>query len=258
MDKILTPLILISILASCGTTQDPPPIPVAGFFFETEVDSRGGPIAEITETVVIRNESTGAVQFHWDFGDGNISTLENPTHKFQALGTYNVRLTAINAVGDSSSMDKILRIGGRAFRNLVVNKLSNFKPNGEPWDPVTPPDLLFFFGEVDNIDNSYLLQFRPDTPLDRVPFGGDIDFGVNLFLTDTRWFFILIDNDAPMDEFDANDEFMFGIELNPTQVGIRSLPDEFGRFQLKEGLDMNGDTNTDFEMAITWDIKLSL
>jgi PKD repeat protein len=37
----------------------------------------------------------------WDFGDASTSTLQNPTHKYNANGTYTVKLTAANANGNN-------------------------------------------------------------------------------------------------------------------------------------------------------------
>jgi PKD repeat protein len=39
----------------------------------------------------------------WDFGDGNTSTLQNPTHVYAATGTYNVCLTATNTCGSNTT-----------------------------------------------------------------------------------------------------------------------------------------------------------
>ncbi len=57
-------------------------------------------------TVIFSNETTGGTQpyeFHWDFGDGTVSTVENPTHIFPAFGTgqqtFNVTLTVTDANG---------------------------------------------------------------------------------------------------------------------------------------------------------------
>ncbi|MCA1780363.1 MAG: PKD domain-containing protein, partial [Xanthomonadaceae bacterium] len=46
--------------------------------------------------------STGsAASWAWDFGDGNTSTSQNPTHVYAGAGTFNVCLIASNAGGDS-------------------------------------------------------------------------------------------------------------------------------------------------------------
>ncbi len=38
----------------------------------------------------------------WDFGDGNTSNLQNPSHQYAADGTYTVTLTASNVIGAST------------------------------------------------------------------------------------------------------------------------------------------------------------
>jgi hypothetical protein len=38
-------------------------------------------------------------EYFWDFGDGNTSTLENPTHIYQTSGNYTVTLTVTNECG---------------------------------------------------------------------------------------------------------------------------------------------------------------
>lgn len=44
-------------------------------------------------TVEFTNHSFNGVSYLWDFGDGDTSTLENPTHTYQNSGTYHVSLT---------------------------------------------------------------------------------------------------------------------------------------------------------------------
>jgi PKD repeat protein len=39
----------------------------------------------------------------WDFGDGNTSTVQNPTHTYAAGGTYNVCLTTTDSCGSDST-----------------------------------------------------------------------------------------------------------------------------------------------------------
>lgn len=47
--------------------------------------------------------TTGSVTYAWDFGDGNTSTMQSPSHTYSAVGTYLVCLT----VTDSCSADTI-------------------------------------------------------------------------------------------------------------------------------------------------------
>jgi PKD repeat protein len=47
--------------------------------------------------------SNTAVQWQWDFGDGNTSTDQNPSHTFAVTGTYHVCLTAIDFCGNTDS-----------------------------------------------------------------------------------------------------------------------------------------------------------
>ncbi|MEO0338819.1 MAG: PKD domain-containing protein, partial [Bacteroidota bacterium] len=44
----------------------------------------------------------------WDFGDGNTSTMQNPSHTFPAEGTYTVCLTSTNSFGSDSSCASVL------------------------------------------------------------------------------------------------------------------------------------------------------
>ncbi len=48
------------------------------------------------------NNSLNATTWHWDFGDGNSSTEENPVHQFQEEGVYPVMLIAGNACGSDT------------------------------------------------------------------------------------------------------------------------------------------------------------
>lgn len=46
------------------------------------------------QSVSFSNLSTNSNQFIWDFGDGTTSTVQNPTHTFNTLGSYEVMLIA--------------------------------------------------------------------------------------------------------------------------------------------------------------------
>jgi hypothetical protein len=59
-------------------------------------------------TVAFTDTSTGSpTSWHWDFGDGNTSTQQNPVHTY-ASGNYLVVLTVKNAVGESVANDTVV------------------------------------------------------------------------------------------------------------------------------------------------------
>ncbi len=67
-------------------------IPSAGFSFSPTP-------AEENRPTNFTNFSSGATSYFWNFGDGRSSDLANPTHQYNATGTYNACLIAINAAG---------------------------------------------------------------------------------------------------------------------------------------------------------------
>lgn len=71
--------------------------PVADFFSPT--------LAGCSPTQInFINQSTDAVSFLWDFGDGGTSTNINPSHIYNIPGSYNIRLIATNDLGCSDTM----------------------------------------------------------------------------------------------------------------------------------------------------------
>lgn len=54
------------------------------------------------------SDTTGVqiLTWHWDFGDGSTSSLQNPSHLYASTGTYQVTLTISNADGCSDSIVK--------------------------------------------------------------------------------------------------------------------------------------------------------
>jgi PKD repeat protein len=56
-------------------------------------------------SVVVFTDTTsgGPASWAWDFGDGGVSTQQNPTHVYANPGSFTVRLTASNASGPSSA-----------------------------------------------------------------------------------------------------------------------------------------------------------
>jgi PKD repeat protein len=72
--------------------EDPNHAPSAGFAFDTTDLT-----ADFTNT---STDSDGTITgWSWDFGDGNTSTAQNPSHTYTSAGTYDVSLTVIDDGG---------------------------------------------------------------------------------------------------------------------------------------------------------------
>jgi large repetitive protein len=52
------------------------------------------------------NNSTGAASYLWYFGDGTISTVQNPTHSYATANTYTVKLIVTNINGCKDSISR--------------------------------------------------------------------------------------------------------------------------------------------------------
>lgn len=92
------------------------------------------PTGILPETVTFTDLSTGSiVLWSWDFGDGNASTEQNPTHIYTEEGSYTVKLQVFNDAQGSASETKIahvvvrkarLKIGSDNF--FLINNEGNF------------------------------------------------------------------------------------------------------------------------------------
>ena len=72
--------------------------------------------------VLFRDTSTGGpTSWDWDFGDGQGSQEQNPTHRYAATGTYTVRLTVGNLVGRSSTT-QFVTVRGRLVADFSCEK----------------------------------------------------------------------------------------------------------------------------------------
>ena len=55
--------------------------------------------------------------WHWNFGDGSVSSLQNPVHQYNASGTYKITLTASNGTDTASATKMIVvKILNNLFR----------------------------------------------------------------------------------------------------------------------------------------------
>ncbi|WP_187774949.1 PKD domain-containing protein [Pedobacter sp. BS3] len=108
--------------SSCGATEDitsdftinPPP--VAGFTAPAEA-CIGDPVKFIDKS---DGKGSDIIGWHWDFGDGTTSDVQNPEHIFTAAQTYQVKL----AVSTKTSCDPAI-----ITQSVIINKAAaKFSP----------------------------------------------------------------------------------------------------------------------------------
>lgn len=100
-DTTLTPVMLIEDVNGCQVAITTPdsiiirPLPEPDFAVDYD-DICLGQTANFTNTTVSKRTVTN---YLWDFGDGTISNLPNPSHTYIATGTYQVSLIATTVDG---------------------------------------------------------------------------------------------------------------------------------------------------------------
>lgn len=77
--------------AATAATETVNPVPAASFAVTT--------VCFNNATVYTDQSAGNPTQWQWNFGDGNISANQNPTHTYNAPGTYSVTLIDINTFG---------------------------------------------------------------------------------------------------------------------------------------------------------------
>ncbi|RZK98661.1 MAG: PKD domain-containing protein, partial [Pedobacter sp.] len=70
-------------------------------------------------TKIFTDRSQGAITWLWEFGDGETSTQQNPSHTYKTKGTYVVKLTTTNGACDYTTSQTIHVINDKV--TLTIN-----------------------------------------------------------------------------------------------------------------------------------------
>ena len=119
--------------------------------------------------------STGSMNYFWDLGDGNSSTLNSPRHSYSDSGSYVVKLIATTqSYGCVDSIKKILEVGaltkGKKYDSVITK--SNFQT---PLKARVFDDASYSWTPNNSIDNSNVFD-----PI----FYGDNQVNYNIRITD--------------------------------------------------------------------------
>ncbi len=77
------------------------------------------------------------VSYMWDYGDGDIGTVQNPVHTFNSTGSYEVTCTIEDEYGAKGEDSLTIKVGNRANREPSV-EIAAFPQSG-----VSPLDVQF-------------------------------------------------------------------------------------------------------------------
>ena len=132
---------------SATQTTNVLPLPAVNF---TTVDTFS---CAFPYTVNFTDQTHGATQWLWNFGDGTTSTLENPSHTYNTTGKFNVTLTATNANNCSNTLTKnnvvnisplVAKINGTPTGGCAP---FTFKPTANFYNPNGISSYLWNFGD---------------------------------------------------------------------------------------------------------------
>ena len=86
-------------------------------------------------SITFSDISTGSpTSWTWDFGDGNSSTLQNPTHTYSSAGTYNVSLTVSDGAStDSETKTAFITVGSTVNTQENITACDNYSWNGNTY-----------------------------------------------------------------------------------------------------------------------------
>ncbi|MDB4089480.1 gliding motility-associated C-terminal domain-containing protein, partial [Flavobacteriales bacterium] len=155
-----------SVCAGCGFNSDFPIKPIPGavsatngsscnngvFKFDfnlpiTLADFDVNQVSCLNDTSFFRNKSLNGTSFHWDFGDGNFSTLYSPYHVYTTTGNFIVTLTVSDttACNYSDTIRKMITILSDSLWYLPNDTIcdSSFKQIG--FLPSTNPSISYLW-----------------------------------------------------------------------------------------------------------------
>lgn len=71
----------------------------------------------------------------WDFGDGNVSTIQNPEHFYYEFGNYSITLTVSNTIGETHITKSVLIAGcPLGMFNMAIEKAKSEKAKNEGFE----------------------------------------------------------------------------------------------------------------------------
>jgi FOG: PKD repeat len=116
--KIIKYILLLPLIAGCKKDEVKPE---ADIFYTVNIEDK---------TVTFTNETSGAISYRWEFGDGATSTEQSPVHTYPEKGKYVPTLYATTKDGRVSEGSTVIYIAKTSPVKLNDNSLAD-------WDNVS-------------------------------------------------------------------------------------------------------------------------
>ncbi len=133
---LFSQILIISVFFLSSCSEDSSPTDELSVTFTMDkANSRVG------ETIIFTNTSQYATSYGWDFGDGNSSTEENPTHSYSSAGKFTIILTA-NGDEGSETAAKYITIWDLVLESTFYGDSVKFQ--GPTSFKAQPVKLIFY------------------------------------------------------------------------------------------------------------------
>ncbi|MFM9052613.1 MAG: PKD domain-containing protein, partial [Bacteroidota bacterium] len=115
------------------------PVPICGFTYQ---------LSDVCLLPVIanfNNNSIGALSYSWDFDNGLISTMPNPSIALSMLGTYDIQLIAENQFGCRDTSSQQISITPPPVASFTLSQLAGCEPVDIVFDNTTLNGSTYFW-----------------------------------------------------------------------------------------------------------------
>jgi PKD repeat protein len=100
-----------------------PRIPVNAYVYDTLKPVADFGFTNFDPKVDFKNTGNYGSTYYWDFGDGDFSLLENPSHTYKTNGTFTVTLTSTNDCGQRNISKQVTITTANLQTNEKINSL---------------------------------------------------------------------------------------------------------------------------------------
>ncbi len=212
----------IALLGHLGCKEKDFPVPIASSFakFSYQIDTLTLGEEVVGFEVNFMNQSINAESYLWDFGDGETSTDENPSHTYNEQGVYNVTLTVTSA--NELHYNKLV---STAKLSLIVKLVVLYEPFNGPPDQVDdtwlPTDWLAIDADGDSF-NWYWGVRQGNGGMRSQSYSGDAGA-----LTPDNW---LISKEIDLTQTELDDEVWLTYNVCPTANTLIYREEHYGVF----------------------------